>query len=116
MTRKKILFLASHKDIVKRTGLKGKEFGMSRFNFTKTTLKLQDWVENPEFAPDNGKERKIFFDKEEALKNMDAIVNRQKQMIIDRDRRITELEGIVKKSLVYRIYNYLKIAGRKIFK
>ncbi|MCL4376997.1 MAG: glycosyltransferase [Actinobacteria bacterium] len=112
----KILFLASHKDIVRQTGLEGKEFGMNQYNFAKTTQKLQDWVESPEFAPDKGMERKIFFDREEALKNMDAIVNRQKWMIMERDKRITELEGIIKKGFVYRIYNYLRIARRKIFK
>jgi len=37
-------------------------------------------------------------------------------MIAERDRKISELEGIVKKGLIYRIYNYFKIFKRKISK
>ncbi len=59
---------------------------------------------------------KIFFDKDEALKNMEKILNGQKQMIIDRDKRIAELEGIIKRGLAFKIYSYLRIAKRKIFK
>ena len=112
----KILYLALHKDEVKVAGLNGKKFGTNEFNFSKTTRKLQAWVQNPSFAPDHDKERKIFFDKDEALKNMEKILNGQKQMIIDRDKRIVELEGIIKRGLAYKIYSYLRIAKRKIFK
>ena len=37
-------------------------------------------------------------------------------MISEKDDRIRELEGIVKKGFAYRFYNYLKIAKRKIIK
>jgi glycosyltransferase involved in cell wall biosynthesis len=112
----KILYLALHKDEVKTTGSNGKKFGTNEFSFNKTTRQLQAWVQNPSFAPDHDKERKIFFDKDEALKNMEKILNGQKQMIIDRDKRIAELEGIIKRGLAYKIYSYLRIAKRKIFK
>ena len=35
-------------------------------------------------------------------------------MIEERNRKISELESIVKGRAPFRIYNYLKIAGRKI--
>jgi len=110
----KILYLASHPVEVKKTALAGKKYGFSEFNFDRTTEKLQKWVENPASSPDRGRDRKIFFDKEEALKNMDQIVLRQKKMIEERDRRILELEVIVKKSFIYRLYGYLKIIRRKL--
>ena len=110
----RLLYLASHPEEVKKTALAGKKYGFSEFNFDKTTKKLQEWAARPAFSPDKGKDRKIFFDKEEALKNMEQIVLRQKKMIEERDRRVSELEGIVKKSFIYRLYNYLKIIKRKL--
>ncbi|MBM3708794.1 MAG: glycosyltransferase family 4 protein [Actinobacteria bacterium] len=112
----KILYLTSHRDEVKQMGLRGKEFGMKYFNFNVTTVPLQKWVEAPEFAPDFKKEKKMFCNREEALKNLQAIVSQQKRMIDERDKRIEELEGIVKKGFFYKIYNCLRIAKRKIFK
>ncbi|MBL7124332.1 MAG: hypothetical protein ISS14_05520, partial [Actinobacteria bacterium] len=55
-----------------------------------------------------------FFSREEALKNLEQITLRQKKMIEEREKRISELEGIVKKGFIYRIYSYLKIVKRKI--
>ena len=112
----KILYLASHRNVLKQTGIKGREFGMKHFNFDITTKSLQQWVSAPEHAPDFGKNKKMFFDREEALKNLQSIVSQQKKMIEERDRRIEELEGIIKKSFPYKIYGYLRIAKRKIFK
>ena len=66
----RILYLASHKGEVKQTAKRGKEFGMKYFNFDITTKPLQEWVAAPKFAPDYRKERKMFFDREEALKNL----------------------------------------------
>jgi len=111
----KLIYMAEHRDEVKKTANAGKEYALLNFNFNKTTNILQKWVEEPAFSPDKGKERKLFLSKEEALKNLELITQRQKKMIEERDRRISELEGIVRKSFVYKIYNYFKIAKRKIF-
>ena len=113
---KKLTYLASHRQEVKETALAGKKYGVCNFNFDKTTMALQEWAKNPGFSPDKGKERKIFFSREEAIRNLNQIVLRQKRMIAERDRKISELEGIVKKGLIYRIYNYFKIFKRKISK
>lgn len=110
----KLIYLANHPDEVKKTAIAGKKYGLLNFNFNKTTEKLQKWVENPTFSPDRGKERKFFFSREEALKNLEQITLRQKKMIEEREKRISELEGIVKKGFIYRIYSYLKIVKRKI--
>ena len=110
----KLIYLANHPDEVKKTAIAGKRYGLLNFNFNKTTEKLQKWVENPTFSPDRGKERKFFFSREEALKNLEQITLRQKKMIEEREKRISELEGIVKKGFIYRIYSYLKIVKRKI--
>ena len=112
----KIIYLASHKDEVKRTGIKGKDFGQKHFSFDITTKALQDWVRGPSFAPDKGKEIKVLLDKDEAVRNLDRIVAGQSHMIAEKDMRIKELEAIVKKTFVYRFYTYARIAKRKIFK
>ncbi|MBC7333866.1 MAG: glycosyltransferase [Actinobacteria bacterium] len=113
---KKLIYLASHPDEVKKTGLAGKKFGFRKFNFDKTTEVLQQWVNSPAFAPDYRKPKKIFFDREEALRNLNDIVTRQKKMIEERDSRISELEGIVKGSFIYKLYSYIKVILRKIRK
>ncbi len=112
----KIIYLASHQDEVKKTGIKGRDFGRRQFSFDITTKALQQWVYSPLFAPDKDKEIRMLLDKDEAVKNLDRIVAGQSQMIAERDIRIKELEAIVKKSPIYRFYTYMKIAKRKIFK
>ncbi|MBM3705440.1 MAG: hypothetical protein FJW66_02835 [Actinobacteria bacterium] len=57
----------------------------------------------------------MLLDREEAIKNLELISSKQKKMIDLRDRRISELEAIVKKGFVYRLYAYLKILKRKLF-
>jgi hypothetical protein len=111
----KLAYLAGHPDEVKRMANAGKKYGLANFNFSKTTEGLQKWVASPLFSPDRGKKRKMFFKREEALKNLIQITMRQRKMIEERDVRISELEGIVKKSFIYKIYSYLKIIKRKIF-
>ncbi len=110
----RLIYLAGHASIVKKTGIAGRRYGLEYFNFGKTTERLQEWVKKPAFSPDHGKDRKLFFSKEKALGNLEQITRRQKKMIGERDKRITELEGIVKRSLPYRVYSYFKIAKRKI--
>jgi len=111
---RKLIYLADNIDEVNRTAIAGKRYAMVNFNFEKTTEKLQRWVINPAFAPDSGKEKKLFFGREEAIKNLERITTGQKSMIEERDKRISELEGIVKKGFIYRIYNYFRIARRKL--
>lgn len=111
---RKLIYLADNVDEASRTAIAGKKYAMANFNFDKTTENLQKWVINPAFSPDRGKEKKLFFDREEAIKNLERITTGQKNMIEERDKRISELEGIVKKSFIYRIYNYFRIARRKL--
>ncbi len=110
----KIIFLAEHPGEVEATGKAGKKFGFREFGFSRTTASLQAWVGDPKASPDWGKERKIFFEKEKALANLEDIADRQNKMIEERDRKIAELEAIVKKGIAYKIYNYLKIGSRKL--
>jgi glycosyltransferase involved in cell wall biosynthesis len=110
----KIIYLAGHPDEVKKTADAGLKYGLENFNFESTTLKLQEWADSPSYSPDKGKKRKLFFKREEAVKNLVKITLEQKKMIEERDRRISELEGIVKKGLVYKIYSYLRIIKRKM--
>ncbi len=111
---RKLIYLADNTDEVSETAIAGKEYALSNFKFEKTTEKLQSWVRNPAFSPDRGKERRLFFSREEAIKNLEKITMNQKKMIEEREKRISELEGIVKKGFIYKIYSYLKIARRKI--
>ena len=113
---KKILYLSSDQAAVKKTAARGRQFGMENFNFDVTTKKLRDWADNPLFAPDSGKTRRLLFDREEALKNLDNISLKQAEMISTRDTRISELESIVKRGPAYRIYGYFRILKRKLFK
>ena len=112
----KILYLSSDLPAVKNTAARGRQFGMENFNFDITTKKLQEWASRPVFAPDNEKPRQLIFDREEALKNLDSISLKQAEMISARDARIAELESIVKKGLVYRIFAYFRILKRKLLK
>ncbi|MBN2072323.1 MAG: glycosyltransferase family 4 protein [Actinobacteria bacterium] len=109
----KLIMLASDPEKARTAGKKGMEFGFSQFNFKKTTLPLQQWVEDPKMAPDRGKESELFMGRERALANLDRISRNQEKMIEERDKRIRELEGLVKRGLPYRIYSYFKVAGRK---
>jgi glycosyltransferase involved in cell wall biosynthesis len=111
---KKLIYLADNQDEVKKTAIAGKKYALLNFNFNKTTEKLQKWAGDPAFSPDRGEERKLFFSREEALENLNQITLRQKKMIEEREKRISELEGIIKKGFVYRIYSYFKIIKRKI--
>jgi len=110
----KLIYLADNPGEVKETAIAGKRYALFNFNFDKTTEKLQKWASDPAFSPDRGKERKLFFSREEALENLNQITLRQKKMIEERENRISELEGIVKKGFIYRIYSYFKIIKRKI--
>lgn len=112
----KLLMLASDREKVKAAGREGKQFGLREFDFNKTTRALQQWVEDPVMAPDYEKESGLFLEKEKALENLKGIADRQNKMIEERDIKISELEAIVKARAPYRIYNYLKAAGRKIKK
>jgi len=112
--KQKLIYLASHREEVKSRGRKGREYGLKNFNFRVTTQKLQEWAASPAHAPDFGKERKIFFEKEEALKNLEAIAQKQKEMIAARDQRIAELEAVVSRGFLYRMYHYLRVLRRRI--
>lgn len=111
---RKLIYLADNVEEASRTAIAGKKYAMANYNFEKTTENLQKWVVSPAFSPDCGKEKQLLFDREEAMKNLERITAAQKNMIEERDKRISELEGIVKKGLIYRIYNYFRIAGRKL--
>ncbi len=112
----KILYLSADLPAVKNTAARGRQFGMENFNFDITTKKLQEWASRPVFAPDNEKPRQLIFDREEALKNLGSISLKQAEMISARDARIAELESIVKKGLVYRIFAYFRVLKRKLLK
>ena len=112
---KKILMISKNRQSLKAIAEKARKYGKKHFNFNITTIKLQKWVQDPVFAPDHNKPMSIIFEKEEALRNLEAIMLRQKDMIEVRDKRIAELEGLLKKNPAYRAYNYLRIAKRKFF-
>lgn len=112
----KLIYLANHPHEVKKTAIAGKKYGLLNFNFSKTTEELQKWAASPAFSPDRGKERKFFFSREEALENLEQITLRQKKMIEEREKRISELEDIVKKGFIYKIYSYFKIVKRKMLR
>ncbi len=111
-----ILSLADTREEVRNTGKRGQQYGLKNFNYTVTTEKLQEWASDPGYSPDKGKRPVFSFDREEALKNLQAITHRQALMISERDSRISELEAILKKGFAYRMYAYLKILKRKISK
>jgi len=111
----KLLYMAAHRRDVKETAAAGKKYALRNFNFGRTTGDLQKWVENPVFSPDKGKEIKLFLSREEAVKNLDSISLRQKKMVEERDSRISELEGLISKKLIYKIYSYFRVIKRKIF-
>jgi hypothetical protein len=106
--------LSKHKDEVKETGKKGRKYCKEYFTFKITAESLEDWVQNPFFAPDKFKKKRIFYEKEEALKNCYNIIENQKSMIIDKDNRIAELENIASKNIFYKLYGYFKILRRKL--
>ncbi len=98
---------------MKETGQRGKDYAKNYFNFNKTTECIREWLENPEFAPDKFKDREVFFEKEEALKNCNLIVENQKEMIREKDERITGLEEMVDRNFIHKMYGYLKAVKRK---
>jgi len=84
------------------------------FSYGLTAKSLRQWVHSPAHAPDSGHRKEMMFLKEEALANLEDITYRQKKMIEERDRRLGELEAIVKRGFVYRSYAYLKKLKGKI--
>jgi len=111
----KILYLAKNRDEAASRAEAAKKYGFEHFSFEATTKALAEWAGMPFFAPDYRKERKIFFDREEALKNLQSISARQNEMIRQRDLKISELSMQVHKSPLFRLYAYLKAAA-KIFR
>ncbi|MEI7615615.1 MAG: glycosyltransferase, partial [Actinomycetota bacterium] len=112
---RKLIYLSENKSEAVSTGQKGKIYGRQYFNFKSTMQEALKWVENPGFAPDKFEEKKIFFEKEEALKNCSSIVKNQMLMISGKDERIKELEALVQKNVMHRSFAYLKAAKRKLF-
>lgn len=112
----KIIFLAGNKDLLKQTALRGQKFAYDNFNFKKTTEALQNWTSNPLPAPDSGKENSLNFQKDDSFQKLELIAENQQKLISQKDRRIQELETIVQKSFVYRLYAYFRILKRKIFR
>ena len=110
----KLIYLSLHKEEVKITGQKAQKFSKENFIFNQTAKPLINWASNPYFAPDKFKNKQILFDKEEALKNCNAIVENQKEMIIKKDMRINELENLVKRNFIYKLYGYYKVFKRKL--
>jgi glycosyltransferase involved in cell wall biosynthesis len=111
----KLLFLSENKNLLKKTSEKAKKYAKENFNFLKTAKPVLEWLDNPVFAPDKSKERVLLFEKDEALKNSSLIIENQKNLIIEKDKRIFELEKIASKNLVNKIYGYFKVLRRKIW-
>lgn len=109
-----LIYLASHRSQVKERGQKGRQYGLDNFSYGLTAKSLRQWVDSPAHAPDSGHRKEMMFLKEEALANLEDITYRQKKMIEERDRRLGELEAIVKRGFVYRSYAYLKKLKGKI--
>ncbi|MCE5328892.1 glycosyltransferase family 4 protein [bacterium] len=109
----RLIYLSQNKEEVKETGQRGRNYAKKYFNFSKTTESIIKWLENPEFAPDKFKDSAVFFEKEEALKNCNLIVENQKKMITEKDERIIELEEMVNKNFVHKMHGYLKAVKRK---
>ncbi len=100
--QEKILYLAANRKEAASRAKKAKDYGRKHFQFSATTRKLQRWAACPSHAPDFSKQKKIFFDKEQALKNLEAISRRQKEMLKARDRRVAELEAVLNRGFAYR--------------
>jgi glycosyltransferase involved in cell wall biosynthesis len=109
----KLLELSMKKDELTATAAKAREYALKNFSFAKTTEKFIEWVSNPSFAPDKNKEKNIFFEKEEALKNCNMIIKNQEKMIEEKDSRISELEKISSRNPFKRLHGYMNIAIRK---
>ncbi|MHB1253398.1 MAG: glycosyltransferase [Candidatus Humimicrobiaceae bacterium] len=112
----KLIYLSENKDEAGNTAEKAKIYGRRYFNFKNTMQDALFWVKDPVFAPDKFKDKKIFFEKEEALRNCSVIVENQLQMISGKDKRIKELEAYVQKNFIHKSYAYIKAAKRKLFK
>jgi len=111
---RKLLHLASHREETRSVGQKGRDYGLENFNFSTTTVKLKEWAASPCHAPDFSKEKKIFFDKEEALKKLESISCGQKKVIAEKDKRISELKAVLDRGFAYRAYHYMRALKRKI--
>ncbi|MHB1345985.1 MAG: glycosyltransferase family 4 protein [Candidatus Humimicrobiaceae bacterium] len=111
----KLVYLAQNRNEAAERAKKAKIYGRKHFSFKNTVNDALDWVKDPVFAPDKFKEKKIFFEKEEALKNCNAIVENQQKMIEDKDERIKELEIFARKNFIHKSYAYIKSAKRKLF-
>jgi glycosyltransferase involved in cell wall biosynthesis len=112
----KLIYLSENKEEAKNTAEKAKIYGRRYFNFKNTMRDALCWAKEPVFAPDKFKDKKIFFEKEEALRNCSVIVENQLQMISGKDKRIKELEALVAKNFIHKSYAYIKAAKRKLFK
>ena len=112
----KLVYLAENKEETVGRAKNAKIYGRKHFNFKSTIQDVLLWVEDPVFAPDKFKDKKIFFEKEEALRNCSIIVENQQKMISGKDERIKELEAFAKKNFIHRSYAYIKAARRKLFK
>jgi glycosyltransferase involved in cell wall biosynthesis len=112
----KILYVSKNRKGLAAIAKKAREYGKENFTFKKTAESLCEWARQPARSPDGDMPRRLLLDREESLRNYERIVSGQKEMIEQRDKRIAELESIVKKGLPFRAYTYLKILKRKTLK
>jgi len=113
--KNKIVEIISNPDLVKEVAKKSKKYVTDNLTYYKTTELLREWVKFPKLSPDRDRERVLDRSREKAFQNLERIVKSQQEMIKIKDERISELEGIFHKKLIYRIYNYLKFIKKRIF-
>ena len=113
---RKLILLSRKKEELAKTAEKAKKYAIKNFIFSETIRPFTEWILKPDFAPDINTEKQIFFEKEEALKNCNRIIKNQINMIKEKDVRISELENIVSKNPLRKIYGYSRILKRKVKK
>lgn len=112
----KILQLARDREGLREAGARGACLAAQLFSVKATTTALREWAADPHPAPDGGKERALDRSREEAFRNLEKIVQRQKEMIAERDARIRDLEMVFHRSPLYRLYGLLSLARKKVLR
>jgi len=114
--KNKIIEIISNPNLAKKVAEKAKKYVIENLTYYKTTEPLRKWVRNPKISPDRDKESVLDKSREEAFQNLEGIVKSQQEMIKIKDERISELEELFHKKLIYRIYNYIKFIKKRVFK
>ncbi len=90
----RLLYLADHRDAVRKTGERAKAYGLKHLTFEATTAVFRDWLEKPEKSPDHKNSAQVL--NVQMGMQSDEVVARLEKELKAAHQHIRELERYVR--------------------